>query len=182
MNNPYSAPAADLSQPGAVEATYEPRFFTAKGRLGRARYFAYSMGVAALVLWAGMPILYIILSLAKGAGALATFLPMLLTLVIMGLTAVVAKRRLNDMNRSAWLLLLMLVPLANLGLGLWLLFGPGGKGSNKYGPAPCENSTGVVVACVAGVAALLLTIVATFGAAKIADAGISGNRPASVAP
>ncbi len=182
MNNPYSAPAADLSQPGAVEATYEPRFFTAKGRLGRARYFAYSMGVAALVFLAGMPIAFMLLSLVKGAGTLAAFLPMLLTLVIMGLTAVVAKRRLNDMNRSAWLLLLMLVPLANLGLGLWLLFGPGGKASNKYGLAPCENSTGVVVACVAGVAALLLTIVATYGVAKIADAGISGNRPANVRP
>ena len=49
-------------------------------------------------------------------------------------------RRLNDINASGWLSLLLLVPLANLILILVMLFKRGSEGANNYGPAPEANS------------------------------------------
>ena len=46
---------------------------------------------------------------------------------------VITVRRLHDLNRSGWLILLFLLPLVNIFMGLYLLLGSGTKGSNKYG-------------------------------------------------
>jgi hypothetical protein len=68
-------------------------------------------------------------------------------------------RRLNDINASGWLSLLMLVPIANLVLGLVMLFKRGSEGSNQYGAAPVSNSGGVKAAFVI----VLLLMVGYFG-------------------
>ena len=44
-----------------------------------------------------------------------------------------AIRRLHDRNHSGWLSLLMLVPLANLGLALYLIFAKGDAQENQFG-------------------------------------------------
>lgn len=75
-------------------------------------------------------------------------MPIALMVVYIPLLAamlVVVKRRLNDLNQSGWLGLLMLVPLVNFFFGLYLLFWPGSKGSNDYGPAPGPNSLLLIV-------------------------------------
>ena len=54
-------------------------------------------------------------------------------------------RRLNDMGKSGWMGLLMLIPLVNIIFAFWLLLGRGDEGANEYGPAPAPNSTGVIV-------------------------------------
>ena len=46
---------------------------------------------------------------------------------------VISIRRLHDMNRSGWLILLLLIPLLNIFMGLYLLLGSGSKGVNNYG-------------------------------------------------
>ena len=46
---------------------------------------------------------------------------------------VISIRRLHDMNRSGWLILLFLIPLLNIFMGLYLLLGSGSKGVNNYG-------------------------------------------------
>ena len=51
-------------------------------------------------------------------------------------TAPIAVKRLHDLDKSGWYYLLVLVPLVNLILGLCLLFVPGTRGSNEYGPDP----------------------------------------------
>ncbi|OTG69477.1 hypothetical protein B9T25_02605 [Acinetobacter sp. ANC 4470] len=47
---------------------------------------------------------------------------------------VITVRRLHDMNRSGWFVLLFMLPLLNILLGLYLLFGSGTAGINSYGP------------------------------------------------
>ena len=49
-------------------------------------------------------------------------------------------RRLNDMNMTGWLSILILIPLVNIILSLVLAFYPGTKGANKYGPRQIKNS------------------------------------------
>lgn len=46
---------------------------------------------------------------------------------------VISIRRLHDMNRSGWLILLFLIPLLNIFMGLYLILGSGSKGVNNYG-------------------------------------------------
>lgn len=46
---------------------------------------------------------------------------------------VVSVRRLHDMNRGGWLIILFIIPLLNVFLGLYLMFGSGTAGINRYG-------------------------------------------------
>ena|SRR5688572_23428923 len=45
-------------------------------------------------------------------------------------------RRLHDLNRSGWWSLTIFIPLANVILGIYLIFQPGSPSSNKFGPPP----------------------------------------------
>ena len=44
-------------------------------------------------------------------------------------------RRLHDIDKSGWWILLLIVPLANLILVIMLLTRPGTQGDNRFGPA-----------------------------------------------
>lgn len=45
-------------------------------------------------------------------------------------------KRLHDVDKSGWLLLLGLIPLVNIVLGLYMLFADGTVGPNRYGTDP----------------------------------------------
>jgi uncharacterized membrane protein YhaH (DUF805 family) len=55
------------------------------------------------------------------------------------------KRRMNDLNRSGWWMLLLFVPLVNLIFMIYPLAFGGTDGSNNYGPAPVKNTIGVII-------------------------------------
>ncbi len=48
-------------------------------------------------------------------------------------------RRFHDINLSAWCFLLLFVPLVNLVFCAMLMFIPGTRGPNKYGPQPVKQ-------------------------------------------
>jgi len=54
-------------------------------------------------------------------------------------------RRLNDMNKSGWWIIINFIPYINLLMAIYLIFFPGTDGSNNYGPAPAPNTTGVKI-------------------------------------
>lgn len=140
VNNPYQSPAS----PGlAVHAdeTYTPAMFSRQGRIGRLRYMAYSFGGAFVIMFAGG--LFAGLFAALEAKALAMGAVGLAYLGMFVYSFFVVARRLNDMDRSGWLCLLMLVPLVNLLLWLVLSIAPGTATANRYGPRPSENTLGV---------------------------------------
>lgn len=56
---------------------------------------------------------------------------LLILLFIFGFS--VFTRRLHDLNKSGWLSLLVFVPLANVILGIILLFKAGSREANNYG-------------------------------------------------
>lgn len=143
--NPYSAPNAEM---GGEDETYQPQVFSFSGRIGRLRYIAYSMAWGLVLLCIGLVVL------GGGALMMGGFEGVMAGLgfglfAIYGILAqvpsfIVAIRRANDMDQSGWLSLLLLVPFVNFIFILVLLFAPGTKGSNKYGPEPVENSAGVI--------------------------------------
>lgn len=143
--NPYQAPGADISNETSSE-TYQPKIFTSQGRIGRLRYLAYAL--ASYLVLIPFAIIGAIVTAITSEPQAALVITILGYIPMMIFAFMFAKRRLNDLNQSGWLGLLFLVPIANIGIVLWLLFGKGSQENNKYGPAPRANSTGVkVTAC-----------------------------------
>ena len=160
--NPYATPASEVREAASAEFA-KVKMFSFSGRLGRARYMAYTMALM-LAVWFGGGILVAITMplMAKGGGSVASIISSLIIIAVYGFMLVamftLAVRRINDFNVTGWLSLLFLVPLLNFifGLALWII--PGTKGANRFGPPPEPNSTGVTIAAVLAPLALVAYI------------------------
>ena len=117
------------------------KFFSLTSRIGRARYLAYGMG---LVLLAIVPIL-VCAALYTLVPALGGLVAAVLYIGYAVLSIGFGVRRLHDLDKSGWWILLMFVPLVNLGLLLYMLFAPGTIGENRFGQQPPPNSTWVII-------------------------------------
>lgn len=174
-DNPYLAPGATAPE-GVTGATYAPRLFSWKGRIGRLRYLAYqsfiflltmlAMGVVAAVGFATMGV-----TAATGKNppeldglSLMPILVGLLYIPMLAMSFTLARRRLNDVNRSGWLGLLLLVPLVNLAMSLYLMFAEGTRGDNDYGLPPGPDS---MLIKVAGVLMPVCVLIATLASVAI---------------
>ncbi len=111
--------------------TFNP--FRFDGRLGRLQYFGYAV-IWCLIMFVVALFIGLQEELA-GPGAAATGSLMYLVLMIVYAIATVSYgvRRLHDFDKSGWWYLLLFVPIANLVMGLVLLFAPGTQGANRYG-------------------------------------------------
>ncbi len=166
MSNPYTAPGANLDV--AAAASYQPRFLAAHGRIGRLRYLAYSFGASMLLYLAFVPVAMLggVMGAMSGSepnAGMGVVTILMVAVIYIGLLAVYfiyTKRRLNDLGKSGWLGLLILVPLVNLFMWIYIQFFPGEKGPNQYGPAPVPNSGGVIAVVVFVVVIPLLTLFA----------------------
>ncbi|MBF1801517.1 DUF805 domain-containing protein [Alloalcanivorax profundimaris] len=159
MNQPYTPPEGEAGAP--ADRTYAPRFFALQGRLGRLRYFVYG-GVVMVTLYAVLTAVGVVVSISLAESAAnAVLMPlvllMLLACVVTGL--IFGKRRLNDLDFSGWWILLALLPLVNLVMAVILLFVPGSKGENRFGPRPAANGAGLVI----GAFTMILLVLAWVG-------------------
>jgi uncharacterized membrane protein YhaH (DUF805 family) len=137
LTNPYSPPEAALNEPVSVHETYLPQLFALNGRIGRVRYLAYGT-VFGLVM---LPLLFLV----DPAGGPFSGLQLAFTLVGLAISVILGRRRLNDMGRSGWFTIGLFIPLVNIGVSLWLLFGAGDAGPNRFGPPPAPNTRGVLI-------------------------------------
>lgn len=135
--NIYSAPTADFTHVDSKDATYDPKMFELKGRIGRVRYFAYYMVLS--VLTSLLAILMLVLFPTNVFALIVGYIP------VLAVGIAVTIRRLHDMDHNGWLAALLLVPLVNFFFYLWLLFGRGTDGHNRYGAAPSANTRAVVM-------------------------------------
>ena len=125
--------------PHETYAPLDPLGFS--GRIGRMRLLAWSL-VLTLITWVAVLPVALALKVSYTLGftcALALILAYLITLVR------ISAQRLHDLNWSAWLLLLHLVPVATFILSTIMILTPGTPGHNQYGPPPPPNSTAVKV-------------------------------------
>lgn len=167
-NNPYQAPAAVVDGK-PTGATYEPRFWAWSGRLGRLRYLAYLTCISLLtmiavgILGGVLGAMQVVRGNAGGIDMLTVGL-MILYIPMFVYSFALARRRFNDTGRSGWLCLLMLVPLVNVLVSLYLVFAPGTDGPNEYGLPPSKNSWLVIVG---GIVLPLVFIVGVMAAVAI---------------
>lgn len=146
MTNPYSAPGAVMSGLPEQLETYEPKVFAWKGRIGRLRYLAYvsAMSILMLPLFALIVALVSVTHLVTEPGGMSV-LSTVLYIPAVALSLVIARRRLNDLDRNGWWGLLMLVPFVNFFMSLYLVFAAGSEGANRYGPPAGPNTAWVKV-------------------------------------
>jgi|SRR5262252_1628341 uncharacterized membrane protein YhaH (DUF805 family) len=147
--NPYQAPRATVAD---TSEQYQPvKLFSASGRIGRARYIAYTVG-----LWFVVQFAIGIAAAAFAVKGIGIVTGLLLTIawgVLIVISFMLTIQRCHDFNGSGWLALLVLIPLVNL--MFW--FVPGTDGENRYGAPPPPNNTLVIVG------ALVVPIVAVVG-------------------
>lgn len=144
MDNPYVAPDAVLTAPATDDVPYEPSMFSLHGRIGRLRYLAYSFALSLIVMLIGGVFSVIVGSVTHSPGVAMIVLGVAIYIPSFALAFIMAKRRLNDLDHSGWMSLLMLIPLANLILALYMIFAAGTPTTNRFGPRPVKNSRAVV--------------------------------------
>jgi len=131
--NPYRAPAAAVAD--ASEQYQEVRLFAVSGRIGRARYIAYTFGLSLLIMFiAGLGVAFL-----GGVGGILMMAGYVVMFVLMFMLTI---QRAHDFNTSGWLSLLVLVPLANF--IFWFI--PGTDGDNRFGAQTPPNSVLVLIA------------------------------------
>ncbi len=147
--NPYSTPDASLAT--GDSGTYNPSIFSFSGRIGRLRYLAYNTGVNMVLMAIMIPLLGTsglmaaggdMSALTSGIGGIAVIIFYIATIVI---SIMFGKRRLNDLNRSGWFILLFIIPIVNLLLVIYMVFFSGTDGDNNYGAQPAANTLGVKI-------------------------------------
>lgn len=141
----------DSALTAAAEET--PRFFSLTQRIGRLRYFTYTLlAMVACALLLVATYLFALL-LPDAAGRLLSTIAFIgiKNLGVPVIVFVLTIRRLHDFNANGWWALTILMPLVTL----LFLFIPGSKGNNRFGPAPAPNNSGLSFAAIAIPIALL---------------------------
>jgi uncharacterized membrane protein YhaH (DUF805 family) len=135
LQTPYQTPPSGLEQSKSKNAEYaEFRLFSTTGRIGRIRYFVYSLGITLLQLG--------IFVIARQSGnATIEGIMFIILWFIVGINLILTVQRLHDVNINVWFIsglfiLGWLVPITRVLLLLLfvLLFViPGTDGPNRFG-------------------------------------------------
>ena len=117
----YGAPAPE---------TLTDILFSFEGRINRAKYWGYSfLTIAAIV---------VVALVGNAAAGMTGFLSsyILASLIILWPALALAAKRCHDRNRSAWFMLLSMVPILNIWYMVEIGFLRGTDGPNDYGEDP----------------------------------------------
>lgn len=158
--NPYAAPARELTVDDSTVGFGNPVVFSWNSRIGRLRYLARVClsGIACNLLL----LLFIGGAAFTGAEAPDAALNVVLAYLVVAAVSIFlglmfAVQRLHDLNHTGWLSLLMVIPVINFLMGLYLVFARGTAGKNDYGLPPPPNTLGVTLA------GLILPLIAVIG-------------------
>lgn len=114
--------------------------FSFSGRIRRIEYFlsgiigsivtgiAWALGIGTLLLGAS--------SGSAGGSALGILIGFAAMIGGMWFTLAQSVKRLHDLNKSGWLILLFLIPIVGAIFALYVLFADGTVGPNQYGDDP----------------------------------------------
>lgn len=143
LHNPYQSHAHTEED---FEDYNEEPFYSRHGRIGRIRYLSYSvlLWLATMAILTALGIIYAVF-IGLGSDVLIAIISAIIVPVYFAgslvITFLPAVRRLNDLNRTGWLSLLLFVPFLNFLLWLYLIFAPGDEDSNDYGAPALPPTT-----------------------------------------
>lgn len=152
-SNPYQTPVQNLEPNQAIEYS-EVKAFSAKGRIGRVRFIAYSVGYGMLfnIIVAFLTVLGMKLSGTAGE-AITVFGMLIVYVAFLVFIFLLSIQRVHDFNASGWISIILVIPLINL--LLWLM--PGTATANDYGNPTPPNTTGVIIV------AIIIPVIAIIG-------------------
>lgn len=153
--SPYAPPRADLSPELPQYSTL--KVFSVQGRIGRARYLAWTLVLTLLLIVMGFTCL-LIMSVDLTVGGL---LAALLAAAYICINVQIGVQRAHDAGWSGWVLLLNLVPFVSSIFPLVLVAMPGNAGPNRYGPPAPPNTRSVKVLAWLWVVLIALIILAS---------------------
>lgn len=102
------------------------------GRLNRRTYLAGGL-IIGVAYWL---ISYVVRLL--GSNIIFNLVYLVLLILVVAFVFSLSARRFHDLGKSGWLSLLMLIPVVNFFVWLFLLLAPGKSGSNLYGTQPAD--------------------------------------------
>lgn len=134
--NPYQTPEGQLTTDDLAYG--EIKFFSPSSRINRLRYWAHSMLFTLAVIG-----LFIIVGLiaAFASQTLAIGLGIIVYIAMIVFSFILVIQRLHDLNKTGWMSLLLIIPLANIYLLVLLIFFKGTEGRNNYGLQTPPNKT-----------------------------------------
>ena len=166
--NPYESPTQNIENESALEYT-GIRLFSSAGRLGRLRYFTYSLGIIFLLYVAMALGIGISSLLPEGANAIVMGIVVTIGVIAMIYMSVVLMiQRLHDTNKSGWLSLVMLIPLVSVLFSFYLWFMPGSDEKNSFGHPPPPNKTVVLIIALVAIV-IIFGIMAAIGSSAYDD-------------
>jgi|LGOV01.1.fsa_nt_gb uncharacterized membrane protein YhaH (DUF805 family) len=104
-------------------------FFSFDGRLNRLRFFGYGLTLAIIG-----SVFDIIIESVDNIGVLLGLL--ILAIIVAVFEVSICVRRLHDIDKSGWYVLLQVIPIVNVILAFVLTFMKGTDGPNEYGDDP----------------------------------------------
>ena len=140
MDGAFGRPAFAMSFGGALKTCFMDKFFTFSGRASRSEFWWCYLGMFILQnvvmgTWFGMLLLFdlmmgevaafIVCCIVRGLVLIALYIPYL----------AVSVRRLHDIGKSGWWMLLFFVPVGGIILLVWFIT-EGQPVTNMYGPVP----------------------------------------------
>ena len=128
-------PTETMAYADAVETCFG-KSFTISGRASRSEYWFFQIGI----LYFGL-VLCPFLSFIITDFFMVTAPLVILMIIIIPANICVSVRRLHDLGKSGWMLLLMVIPLVNLILMiLWFIVDAGQPHANSYGDVPTNTA------------------------------------------
>ena len=111
---------------------------TQHGRWNRKKFWLYPIGMS-IILWL---LMFLILTISSSSNTiLLTSLPIGWYLFYVQITSYA--KRLRDLDKSPWLLILMFIPFINIGLLIYCGFFKGTQGANRFGPDPLGGTADI---------------------------------------
>lgn len=120
------------------EAVFKELFFTSEGRLNRKSYI-YRSFFLSIVLFVVQGILSFAAETFGALDLLFSIIAFVLGIFQLAANIMMGVRRLHDLDKCGWWMLLLIVPLVNLFFCLYLLFFKGTEGPNEYGDDPLQQ-------------------------------------------
>ncbi|MES2742249.1 MAG: DUF805 domain-containing protein [Pseudomonadota bacterium] len=139
MSDTYPASTADLFKADNGREIHEPKLFSLRGRIGRLRFVTF-YNLASLALTGAA---FSLAQVWETYSSAFNFFNTAFYLAAAAFVLVITKRRLHDLNESAWWCLLFFIPVVHFLFNLWLVLSAGSKDGNCYGPRPSAN-TGLI--------------------------------------
>ena len=109
--------------------------FSFSGRIRRIEYFLSCLFggiVTGIAFWMG-----VFAALAgTGSFGLGVFIGFVVLIGGIWFSLAQGVKRLHDLDKSGWLLIIGLIPIVNIAFGLYMIFADGTVGPNRYGNDP----------------------------------------------